>query len=103
MTLAFDHARIIETARARLQEHLNDPRRTAPFEIVPPRFTLMELQRVYEAVLGRALDKRNFRARVTARALVEAVAAQQKTGRHRPAQLYRWKRGLPKRGREKKE
>ncbi len=100
-TLAFDHARIIEIARLRLQDHLTDPTRTAPFEIVPQRFTLTELQRVHEAVLGRALDKRNFRAKITAHGLVEPVAAQQRVGRHRPAQLYRWKRPTPKRTRDK--
>ena len=89
--LAFDHARILEIARARLQEKLHDPSRPSTFDLVPSRFTLTELQRVYEAVLGRALDKRNFRARLHARELVEPVASKQRTGRHRPAQLYRWK------------
>jgi 8-oxo-dGTP diphosphatase len=89
--LAFDHAMIIERARDRLQERLHDPRRLSAFEVVPPRFTLTELQRVYEAVFGRALDKRNFRARLMAHGLVEPVAAARRTGRHRPAQLYRWR------------
>ncbi|RYG87149.1 hypothetical protein EON77_02570 [bacterium] len=65
---------------------------TAPFELVPARFTLTELQRVHEAVLGRALDKRNFRARILGREVVEPASAELRTGRHRPAQLYRWKR-----------
>jgi len=89
--MAFDHARILDVARARMREHLNAPRRTAAFDLVPSRFTLTELQRVHEAVLGRTLDKRNFRARLVARGLVEPVAAAQRTGPHRPAQLYRWK------------
>jgi 8-oxo-dGTP diphosphatase len=89
--LAFDHARIILAARDRLQERLHDPRRLSAFEIVPPRFTLTELQRVYEAVFGRSLDKRNFRARVMAQGLVEPVSSARRTGRHRPAQLYRWR------------
>jgi 8-oxo-dGTP diphosphatase len=88
--VAFDHARIIEHARIRLQERLVNPNTTTTFEIVPPRFTLTELQRVYEAVLGRALDKRNFRAKLLARGVVEPVSAL-RTGTHRPAQLYRWK------------
>ena len=89
--LAFDHARIIGQARDRLQETLHDPRRLSALEVVPPRFTLTELQRVYEAVFGRSLDKRNFRARLLAHGLVEPVAAARRTGRHRPAQLYRWR------------
>jgi 8-oxo-dGTP diphosphatase len=89
--LAFDHALIIDKARRRLQERLVDPTREAAFDLVPSRFTLTELQRVYEAVLGRTIDKRNFRARLLARGLVEPVAKARRTGKHRPAQLYRWK------------
>ncbi len=90
MTLAFDHARIIELARWRLQERLQDPTRVSRFELAPPQFTLTELQHVFEAVLGRALDKRNFRARLLTRGLVEEVS-EHRRGRHRPAQLYRWR------------
>ncbi len=89
--LAFDHARIIDDARAWLRKQLDDPRQCAHFELVPPRFTLTELQRVYEAVFERAIDKRNFRARLFALGLVEPVSSAHRTGRHRPAQLYRWK------------
>ncbi len=91
--LAFDHAQLVVRARDRLQERLHDPMRLSAFELVPPRFTLTELQRVYEAVFGRALDKRNFRARLIAHGLVEPVTSARRTGRHRPAQLYRWRRG----------
>ncbi len=93
IALAFDHDAIIETALVRLRERLDDPLRPSPFQLVPPRFTLAELQRVYEVILGRPLDKRNFRARLLARGLVEpAGASARRTGPHRPAQLYRWKR-----------
>jgi 8-oxo-dGTP diphosphatase len=90
VTLAFDHARIIELARWRLQQRLLDPTRASRFEIAPPQFTLTEVQHVFEAVLGRALDKRNFRARLLGRGLVEEVS-EHRRGRHRPAQLYRWR------------
>ena len=89
ITLAFDHDRIIQLAWSRLQERLLDPTRPSRFDLVPPQFTLTELQHVYEAVLGRAIDKRNFRSRLIARGMVEEVN-QQRRGRHRPAQLYRW-------------
>jgi 8-oxo-dGTP diphosphatase len=89
--IAFDHARIIARARERLQERMQDPARHAGFDLVPPRFTLSELQRVYEAVFARTLDKRNFRARLLAHALVEPVGTAHRTGPHRPAQLYRWR------------
>jgi 8-oxo-dGTP diphosphatase len=87
--LAFDHDKILRLARERLQERLRDPSRQSSFSLVPQHFTLTELQRVYEALLGRKLDKRNFRARFVGRRIVEPVAAR-RTGRHRPAQLYRW-------------
>jgi 8-oxo-dGTP diphosphatase len=105
--LAFDHARILELALKRLRERLLEPLfrpRTAPrdaidaalgegrtsrLELVPPRFTLSELQLVYEVILGRELDKRNFRARLQKRGVVEPVGAA-RTGRHRPAQLFRF-------------
>lgn len=95
--VAFDHASIVARARQRLQERLNDPSNKAGFELVPPRFTLTELQHVYEAVFGRTLDKRNFRARLFKQNLVEPVSAQRRIGRHRPAQLYRWKEPRRKR------
>ncbi len=88
--LAFDHGVIIEKAVAKMRERLVDPLKPARFDLVPPRFTLAELQRVYELILGRTFDKRNFRAKLLSHGVVEPVAAQ-KTGRHRPAQLYRYK------------
>lgn len=88
--LAFDHDRVISAARRKLMERLNDPTSPSAVELVPPRFTLTELQRVYEAVWGRTVDKRNFRSRLIARGLVEPVAKALRIGRHRPAQLFRW-------------
>ena len=97
--VAFDHSRIIALAIERLREQLvmqaqeGFPR--ARFEIVPPRFTLSELQHVHEAVLGKQIDKRNFRSKLITQGLVEPVASAHRTGRHRPAQLYRWKQMEP--------
>jgi 8-oxo-dGTP diphosphatase len=94
--LAFDHASIIALARERLRERLGDPvSRATALELVPPRFTLTELQRVYEAVLGRTLDTRAFRTRLRSHWIVEAVATGRvRAGakRTRRAQLYRWRR-----------
>jgi 8-oxo-dGTP diphosphatase len=94
--LAFDHARLVQDAHVQLRKRLDDPACAAGLELVPARFTLSELQHVYEAVSGRAHDKRNFRSRLLALELVERVDAAHRTGRHRPAQLYRW-RGAKKR------
>jgi len=101
--VAFDHSRIITLAVDRLRDQLAMLAQEggvhgtgrARFEIVPPRFTLSELQHVHEAVLGKQLDKRNFRSKLVSQGLVEPVASAHRTGRHRPAQLYRWKQVEP--------
>jgi 8-oxo-dGTP diphosphatase len=97
--LAFDHGAIIALARDRLREVLRHPlAHRVPKALVPPRFTLSELRRVYEAVLGGTLTEREFRAHVREHGLVEPVAAPRgaRTGRRpvgqRDAQLYRWSR-----------
>jgi 8-oxo-dGTP diphosphatase len=91
LKLAFDHAQIIEAARRRLQERLVDPTRVSPVQIVPPRFTLTELQRVYEAVLGRTLDKRTFRARLVANGIAEPVSRARSRPSGKQPKLYRFK------------
>lgn len=90
--IAFDHQRIIALASERLRDQLGGEPQTSfgRIDLVPPRFTLSELQHVHEAVLGHQVDKRNFRARLLGQELVEPVASAHRTGRHRPAQLYRW-------------
>ena len=84
--LAFDHGDIFETALARLKGKV----RYQPigFELLPPKFTLSQLQHLYEAVLGTELDKRNFRKKVLGFDLLMPLKETQMTGRHRPAQLF---------------
>src|SRR6266446_3749251 len=86
--LAFDHADILATALARLKGKV----RYQPigFELLPPRFTLSQLQHLYEAVLGTDLDKRNFRKKVLGFGLLVPLKETQMAGRHRPAQLFRF-------------
>lgn len=86
--LAFDHADILGTALARLKAKV----RYQPigFELLPPKFTLSELQDLYESVLGAVLDKRNFRKKVLGYGLLDPLRETQMTGRHRPAQLFRF-------------
>ncbi len=88
--IAFDHLQLIERALFRLRERMDDPLRASHFNVVPRTFTLAELQRVYEVLHNRTFDKRNFRARLLARNLIEPLS-DVKTGRHRPARLYRWR------------
>ena len=82
--LAFDHAKIIEAARTHLCERIWK----IAFSFLTQEFTLTELQQVFEAVLGEALDKRNFRKKVLGENLVKETGNIRKGGRHRPAKLY---------------
>jgi 8-oxo-dGTP diphosphatase len=86
--LSFDHAEILATALARLKAKV----RYEPigFELLPAKFTLSQLQHLYEAVLGADLDKRNFRKKVLSFGLLLALNETQMAGRHRPAQLFRF-------------
>jgi 8-oxo-dGTP diphosphatase len=86
--LAFDHAEILEAALDRLRKKVEYT--SLPAFLMPREFTLTELQRVYETVLGRTLDKSAFRTRVLAADLV-VEAGKMRTGASRPAQLYRLK------------
>jgi 8-oxo-dGTP diphosphatase len=86
--LAFDHKAMLAHAVKRLRAKLEYT--NVAFSLLEPTFTLGELQRVYEAILGRALDPRNFQRRVQAVGLVEPTG-QIRTGRaHRPARLFRF-------------
>jgi 8-oxo-dGTP diphosphatase len=86
--LAFDHRKIVEYAHFRLRNKLDYT--NVGFELLPRKFTLTELQRVHEAILGETLDKRNFRRRITQRGIVTPIDEWVQTGR-RPAQLYRFR------------
>jgi len=85
--LAFDHRKIVEYAHQRLRNKLDYT--SVGFELLPDKFTLPELQRVHEAILGRELDKRNFRRRIVQQGIVRSLKEWQHTGR-KPAQLYRF-------------
>src|SRR6266478_14206 len=86
--LAFDHAEILNAALARLKGKV----RYQPigFELLPPKFTLSDLQHLYEAVLETDLDKRNFRKKVLSFGLLVPLKETFQAGRHRPAQLFRF-------------
>ena len=86
--LAFDHDTIVRVALTRLQGKLRY--QPVGFELLPRKFTLSELQGLYEAILGVPLDKRNFRKKVLELGLLVPLAETKMTGRHRPAQLFRF-------------
>jgi len=86
--LAFDHAEILATALARLRGKVRyEP---TGFELLPQKFTLSQLQHLYEAVLQSPLDKRNFRKTIVAMGLLVPLQERARTGAHRPAQLFRF-------------
>ncbi len=86
--LAFDNEQVVEVARARLINKLQYT--DAAYSLLAKRFTMRELQEVYEAILGRSLDKRNFRRRLLATDFIVATSEQRSDGRHRPSRLYRF-------------
>jgi 8-oxo-dGTP diphosphatase len=87
--LAFDHNQIVQMAIERLKSKLEYS--NVAFGLLPSQFRLTQLQKVYEIILGRELDKRNFRKRIISLNLVEPTGKVDSSGAHRPAQLYRFK------------
>jgi len=86
--LAFDHDRILTYALERLANKLDYT--TVGFQLLPRKFTLSQLQRVYETVLGRSLDKRNFRRKLAILDVLTPLDEWVQDGPSRPAQLYRF-------------
>lgn len=86
--LAFDHGEIFKAAHQRLRAKV----RYEPlgFELLPRKFTLPQLQRLYEIVLGRELDKRNFRRKLAALDILEELDEVERDVAHRAARLYRF-------------
>jgi 8-oxo-dGTP diphosphatase len=85
--LAFDHSEILDLAIKRLDSKV----RYQPigFELLPDKFTLSELQSLYETILGRALNRRNFRSKILKMDILEQLE-RQKDVPHRPAFLYKF-------------
>ena len=90
-SLAFDHAEILEYSRERLRNKLEYT--TVGFQLLPRDFTLTELQKVYEAILSRALDKRNFRRKIELLKILKPTGKWRRAGAQRPARLYAFSAG----------
>lgn len=84
--LAYDHEAIIKYARERIASKLLYT--NIAFSLLPEKFTLTQLQNVYEAVMGRSLDKRNFRKKFLSLNIVHETGETWREGAHRPAALY---------------
>ena len=87
-SLAFDHEKIVGYALKRLRTKLEYT--TVGFQLLPRKFTLSQLQRVYESILGRDLDKRNFRRKMLLLDILKPMNEWAKEGPNRPARLYRF-------------
>ncbi|HEX6899591.1 MAG TPA: hypothetical protein VF789_07760 [Thermoanaerobaculia bacterium] len=88
--MAFDHRRILATALGRLRGKIKY--RPVVFELLPPTFTLLQLQRVVEALAGVRLHKQNFRRLVETGGLVEGTGRQDSQTGGRPAELFVFRR-----------
>ena len=87
--MALDHRRILATALGRMRGKLRY--RPVVFELMPAEFTLFELQRVIESIIGGSLHKQNFRRLVANQRLVEATGVRREDTGGRPARLYRFR------------
>jgi 8-oxo-dGTP diphosphatase len=97
--LAFDHAPILAYALDRLRNKIEYT--TVGFQLLPEKFSLTALQRVYEMILGRPLDKRNFRRKLTVLQIVKPLKELDRTGNHRPARLYQLRKLSPEKLRDR--
>lgn len=84
--LAFDHKKILDYAVWRLRNKIEWT--TVGYELLPKKFTLSELQRVYEIILQRPVDKRNFRKKILAQGRISELNETRSDVAHRPARLY---------------
>lgn len=86
--LAFDHSALLAAAVRRLRNKVEYT--SLPAFLLPPSFTLRELQSIYELVLDRTLDKSAFRTRMLSADFIEATG-ERRMGANRPAEVYRLK------------
>lgn len=86
--LAFDHFEIYQTALKKLKNKI----KTQPigFNLLPEKFTLSQLHRLYEVILGRTLDKRNFRRKMLKLKIVESLDEKQEGVPHKPSQFFKF-------------
>lgn len=91
--LAFDHDGILKYALQRLRNKMMYT--NVAFQLLPEEFTLTELQKAYEVILSKKLDKRNFRKKILSSNILDKTNFKKVEGRHRPAALYKFFPGEP--------
>ncbi len=87
--LAYDHKQVVKITVERIKTKIQYT--NIVWSLLPKEFTLTELQRVYEIILGETLDKRNFRKRIAELHMIKATGKKRYGQAHRPAALYRFK------------
>lgn len=85
--LAFDHAQILELSLQKLKKNVDYS--FVPYELLPEKFTLTQLQQIYEALLGVELDKRNFRKKINNLGFLKELNEFQTGVSYRAARLYK--------------
>ena len=88
--LAFDHKKIVRAGIERLRGKVRY--QPVGFELLPKKFTLTQLQRLYETILGQEIDKRNFRRKVLSTGVLEELDEVEKGVARRAARLFRFDR-----------
>ena len=86
--MAFDHKKIFETSLLQLQKRVQE--HPLGFSLLPNKFSLRELQNLYEAILGRKLDRRNFRKKFFAMDFLVDIDEIETNVPHRPGKLYKF-------------
>ena len=99
--LAFDHKKILDTSLDRLREQIMD--HPIIFNLLPEKFSLRELQDLYQAILGISLDRRNFRKKIAHKDWLLDLDEMENDVPHRPGKLYKaktelWKKSSGKKG-----
>tara|TARA_Y100000589_G_C27178553_1_gene639748 strand:- start:347 stop:1027 length:681 start_codon:yes stop_codon:yes gene_type:complete len=84
--LAFDHNKIFATCKENLKQNVQ--RQPIGFELLPEKFTLSQLQNLYETILQKQFDKRNFRKKIISMKILKDSGEIQKSVSHRPAKLF---------------
>ncbi len=87
--LAFDHKLILDTCLFRLQQQVME--NPVVFNLLPEKFSLRELQELYEAILGYELDRRNFRKKISIKDWLTDINEMEADVPHRPGKLYKLK------------
>ncbi len=87
--LAFDHKAILDTCMRRLRQQIVE--HPVVFNLLPEKFSLRELQELYQAILGIELDRRNFRKKISLKDWLVDINEMEDDVPHRPGKLYKLK------------